>query len=48
VLLVEIPDDVELSEYAIEEEGRPISEWCVPASLLNERASVRPLTEEEP
>lgn len=47
VLIVEIPDDVDLTRYAIEEEGHPICEWCVPADLLNERASVRLLTEAE-
>jgi hypothetical protein len=47
VLEVAIPSNVELDEYAIEEEGRPVWEWCVPADVINRHARVRLLSEEE-
>jgi hypothetical protein len=47
VLAVDFPDDVDLADYAIEEEGRPVWEWCVPANLINSRATLRLLTTDE-
>jgi hypothetical protein len=47
VLEVVMPGDVELDEYAIEEECRPVWEWCIPADVLNRHARVRLLSEEE-
>jgi hypothetical protein len=41
VLEVEVPGDVQLDAYAIKERSRPVTEWCVPAELLNRRARVR-------
>jgi hypothetical protein len=42
-----LPADVDLGEYAIVEVGRPVTEWCVPAELLNRRAGGRLLDEAE-
>ncbi|MGH3484737.1 MAG: hypothetical protein ACRDPQ_16080 [Nocardioidaceae bacterium] len=47
VLAVTFPADVDLGEYAIVEEGRQQWEWCVPADLINRRATVRLLTQGE-
>jgi hypothetical protein len=47
VLAVDLPGDVDLDEHEIVEELKGYREWCVPARLLNERASVRLLTEGE-
>lgn len=47
VLEVKFPDDVDLEEYAIVEEGRPAWEWCVPAEVINGQATVRLMTEQE-
>ncbi len=47
VLEVRIGEDVDLRDYEIVEDQKPYREWCVPASLLNERASIRRLTDEE-
>jgi hypothetical protein len=43
LLAVEVPDDVDLDEWANVEEGAPEGwrrDWCVPADLLNDRAVV--------
>jgi hypothetical protein len=47
VLEVTFPDEVDLSEYAIVEDGMPQWEWCVPADLINREAAVRLLAEDE-
>lgn len=47
VLEVTFPDDIDLSDHAIVEEGWPQWEWCVPADLINRNATVRLLTENE-
>ncbi len=47
VLAVTLPSSFDLDEFAIEEEGRPVWEWCVPAETLNTIATVRLLTEAE-
>jgi hypothetical protein len=47
VLEVVFPDDVDLQPYAIVEDWQPVWEWCVPAALINERARVRLLSEDE-
>jgi hypothetical protein len=44
---VTFPDDIDLSDHAIAEEGRPQWEWCVPADLINRSATVRLLTEDK-
>lgn len=36
VLAIETPDDVELDEWEIIEDGKPYREWCVPAAVLNQ------------
>lgn len=36
VIAIDLPDDLELDQWAIVEEGRPVWEWCVPAKVLNE------------
>jgi hypothetical protein len=40
VLRVEFPDDIDLGDFEIIEEQKPYREWCVPADLINERATV--------
>jgi hypothetical protein len=56
VLRVEVPDDVDLAEYGLIEEGgtaasgRPegsYREWCVPAALVNTHATVTLMSEAE-
>jgi hypothetical protein len=49
VLAVDLPDDLDLSGFEIIEETPHVvwREWCVPARLLNDRATVRLLTEDE-
>ncbi len=47
ILQVEVPDDVPLDEYAIIEEGHAVWEWCVPSEVVNTRARVRLLTDDE-
>lgn len=47
VLEVVLPGHVDMTEYAINEEGHELWEWCVPASLINQHGSVRLLTDEE-
>jgi hypothetical protein len=46
-LEVSFPEGFDLAEYAIEEEGRPVWEWVVPAEVVNSVALVRLLTDEE-
>lgn len=46
VLRVEFPGDIDLAEFELIE-GKPYREWCVPAALVNERATVSLLTDEE-
>jgi hypothetical protein len=41
VLEVTLPDDLDISWWAIEEEGLPVWEWCIPAEVVNRAASVR-------
>src|SRR6188768_3796377 len=48
VLEVLLPDDLDLvDQYAVKEKGLPIWEWRFPASLLNELANVRLLSEDD-
>jgi hypothetical protein len=47
VLEVVLPDDLDLDEWSIVEEGHPAWEWCIPAQVLNTRATVRLLTQDE-
>jgi hypothetical protein len=47
VLEITLPDHVYLDEYAIIESGRPVTEWCMPAALLNRYAQVRLLDQAE-
>jgi hypothetical protein len=46
VLIVEVPDAVDLGEFEIVEDGKPYREWCIPAALLNRHATVSLLAEE--
>lgn len=46
VLRVDIPDDL-LGDYELIEEDKPCREWCVPAALINEHATVTLMTDEE-
>lgn len=47
VLEVVVPEDVDLAPYAIVEDGHAVWEWVVPAAVLNSRAVVRVLREDE-
>jgi hypothetical protein len=47
VLAVVLDEDIDLTQYAIVESSRAMAEWCLPATLLNERAQVRLLSHEE-
>ena len=47
VLEITLPDHMYLDEYAIIEAGRPVTEWCMPAALLNRYAQVRLLDQAE-
>jgi hypothetical protein len=47
LLEVQLPPDVDLRDYEIVEALKPYREWCVPAALLNEQATLRLLTDEE-
>ena len=40
VLRVEFVDDVDLDDFEVVEEHKPYHEWCVPAALINARATV--------
>jgi hypothetical protein len=47
VLLIVFPADVDISDLEIVEDWKPYREWCVPAALINNRATVTLLSEEE-
>ena len=49
VLAVELPDDLDLTDFEIVDRSAMSGyrEWCIPATLLNKRGTVRLLTEEE-
>jgi hypothetical protein len=46
VLELDLPDDLDIGEYELIEEGKGYREWCVPARILN-KYPMRILTEEE-
>jgi hypothetical protein len=35
LFVVELPDDLDLADYELVEEGKPYREWIVPADVLN-------------
>jgi len=41
LLAVEVPDDLDLDNFELVQEGAPYREWCVPADLLNTQCAVR-------
>jgi hypothetical protein len=41
LLEIKLPDNLDISEYELIEEGKPYREWCVPAELINQHGSVR-------
>jgi hypothetical protein len=45
--LLEVTLDCDISEYQLTYEGANYREWCVPAELLNRKATVRIMTSEE-
>jgi hypothetical protein len=47
VLAVDIPDEIDLREYAIVQEADRVWEWCVPAQVLNTHCRTRLLSQEE-
>ena len=46
VLELDLPDDLDIGEYELIEEGEGYREWCVPARILN-KYPMRILMEEE-
>ncbi|WP_131811902.1 hypothetical protein [Mycobacterium mantenii] len=47
VLRVKLPDDIDIGDFEVIEEGKPYREWCVPAELINARATVTLLSDHE-
>jgi hypothetical protein len=47
VLRVEFPANVDLDNFELIEEHKPYREWCVPAALINTRATVALMSEDE-
>lgn len=47
VLEVVLPDDTDLDDFELVEEGKPYREWCVPAELINRLGTVRLLADDE-
>ncbi|WP_273734178.1 hypothetical protein [Mycolicibacterium septicum] len=47
VLRVEFADGVNLDYFELIEEGKGYREWCVPAALINERATVTLMSEDD-
>ena len=47
VLRVEFPDDVDLGDFEFVEDHKPYREWCVPAALINSRASVTLMSDDD-
>ena len=47
VLQVEFSDDIDLDDFELVEEHKPYREWCVPAALINERATVTLLSQDD-
>lgn len=47
VLQIVLPDDFDLARWAIEEEGLPVWEWCVPAALLNTHGQLTDVTDQD-
>lgn len=47
VLEVALPDDLDLGDYELVQEGSTYREWCVPAELINTRGTVRLLSDDE-
>jgi hypothetical protein len=44
---VEFPDDIDLDDFELVEEHKPYREWCVPASLINDCATVTLMGEDD-
>ncbi|HEY6576233.1 MAG TPA: hypothetical protein VI029_15170 [Mycobacterium sp.] len=42
-----LPSEINIADWELIEDGMPYREWCVPAAPLNERATVRLLSENE-
>ena len=40
VFRVEFADEADIQEFEIIQDGSPYREWCVPAALINSRATV--------
>jgi len=47
VLRVELPGDVDLTDFEVIEYGKPYREWCVPAVLINTLATVTLMSDDE-
>jgi hypothetical protein len=46
LLEVILPDDLDLSDYEVIEDGKPYRKWCAPAAMLNGSALVRLLADD--
>ena len=47
VLRVELPDGIDLDDFESVEDGKPYREWCVPAKLINEHATLTLMSDDE-
>jgi hypothetical protein len=47
VLRVDFPDSVDLDAFEIIEDEKPYREWCVPAALINDQATVALMSDDE-
>ena len=48
LLEVILPSEINIADWELIEDGKPYREWCVPAALLNERATARLLARTRP
>jgi hypothetical protein len=46
VIRVNFPTDFDIDAYELLEEGKPYREWCIPAALINDRATVTLMADE--
>jgi hypothetical protein len=41
VIEVALPDDLDLDDFELIQDGKPFREWCVPAGLINAQGHLR-------
>jgi hypothetical protein len=47
LLEIVVPDDLDLENFELVEDGKPYREWCTPSALLNKHGTVRLLSGDE-